>query len=84
MLAGPVLAAVCVGGCAPQERYAAEVGYYDDDQVVQWEVFGDYPSFEDCEQEAVARYLAYESRDVAFSWACLLKEEGGGYAGRFR
>jgi hypothetical protein len=78
------LAVGCLGGCAPRERYAAEVGYYAEDRAVQWEVFGDYASFEDCEEEAVARYRAYESRDVAFSWACLLRDETGGFSGRFR
>jgi hypothetical protein len=75
-----------LAGCfrEPPERYAAEVGYYDQMRAVQWEVFGDFGSFEACREQAQARYDSYRTRDAAFSWACLLKAENGGYAARYR
>ena len=79
------LAAIGLAGCArDQVHYAAEVGYYNENRAVEWDVFGDFTSFDTCKEQAVALYTVYQTRGREFSWACLLKNEEGGYSGRFR
>jgi hypothetical protein len=67
------------------KRYAIEVGYYRGTGI-EWEIWGDFPTLEECRNQAIARYNFYEveQHGRAYSWACLLKNGKGGYASRHR
>lgn len=83
----PLLLAAGMPGCdnLSPKRYAAEVGYYRGTEI-GWDIWGDFPTLEECRSEAIARYNFYEveQRGRAYSWACLLKNGKGGYASRHR
>lgn len=85
-IASTILVCAMLAGCGwfTPEKYAAEVGYYQGDQVA-WELWGDFSSLDECRDAAIAQYNAYVARDKqAYSWSCLLKDGNGGYVSRHR
>ena len=78
-------AAAMLSGCGWiwPEKYAAEVGYYSSGQV-QWDLWGDFATLDECRNAATSRYNFYFSKKQAHSWSCLLKNGKGGYASRHR
>lgn len=72
------------GWFSPEQRYAAEVGYYNGSEVA-WDLWGDYKSLGACQNAAIARYNYYASENGrGHSWSCLLKNGKGGYTSRHR
>lgn len=66
------------------KRYAAEVGYYRGSDI-EWDLWGDFSSLDDCRSAAVFRYNFYvEQNNRAYAWSCLLKNSKGGYESRHR
>lgn len=78
-----VIGAIAAYNFRQTDKYAAEVGYYHGEETA-WDIWGDYPSLDECRSAAISRYnqLTYYNR--AYSWACLLKNGKGGYASRHR
>jgi hypothetical protein len=80
------LLALPLAGCdlASPERYAAEVGYYHGEQIA-WDLWGDFPSLDECRNAAIARFNVYAADNSrGYTWSCLLKNRKGGYASRHR
>ena len=70
--------ALIAGGCdffSPSE-YAAEVGAYRGSDI-DWEIWGDFTSLEECRTAAMNRYNQLAADKRAYSWACLLKNGKG-------
>lgn len=79
-------AAILLTACGPLgSTYAAEVGYYEGDQV-KWEIWGNYASLDECRGSAIAKFNYYNqaSPGRATSWACLKRNRSGGYESRHR
>lgn len=85
----PIIVLVTMSGCDGVPylggTYAAEVGYYEGGGQ-KWEIYGDYKTLDACREEAISRFNAHNSRSPgrAFSWACLKKNNDGGYESRHR
>ena len=54
------MAGASLGGCdlGQPKKYAAEVGYYQGDQL-RWDLWGDFPTLEECRDAAIGRYNFY-------------------------
>jgi hypothetical protein len=77
-----LVARLFLSGCIG-EKYAAEVGYFQDGET-KFKVWGDFTSLEDYRAAATARYNFYFKENHAQSWSCLKKNGKGGYASRHR
>ena len=85
-LASVLCAVFFLSGCGPLgSTYAAEVGYYEGDQI-KWAVWGDFGSLDECRNSAISRFNYYNqaSPGRATSWACLKKNRDGSYESRHR
>jgi hypothetical protein len=72
-----------LSACLFQERYAAEVVYREGNEN-KVRIWGDFPSLAECQGAAIDVYNVYFRERRAISWACLKKNNSGGYTSRHR